>query len=232
MKFRWAAGIFLCVFMLSCASKIIFTYPVAEPSYKQVKQFEILRRIFPNACRFSGRVKLDISGKEMDFVTYTALYGINMRSKGMGEIGLTFFDFLYVNGKTHLLAFPEQIPEKFIKIGPADDLYHIFSVMRKECGLNSCGSDCILLRSDSDTIHVFEFSEANILLRSKEYSKRVLVRECSYNNWKNFEGIDTRIPSNIKLVNHETGYSFELDITEMWMGLKTNNAFILPEGTE
>jgi hypothetical protein len=234
MKIGCATGLFILgLFTISCAHKPAFTVPQQfETAKRHPKLREGLRTIFPEQCRFSSRVTVNIAGKEMDFITYTALSSANARSKALGEIGTTLFDFLYVNGQIVLLAFPGQIPENIAKNGPGNDLYHLFIISREKTSGTSCGDYCVLIKSAENNYHIFEFSQQGVLISSKEYLNQNLLRECRYSEWKNFKSWHKKVPGHLVLINHDLGYNFDVDIIDVRPGLKNTKAFKIPENTQ
>jgi len=234
MKFRRATGLFILgLFLCSCALK---SSPGLLPQFEAAKWHlelrEGLRTIFPEQCRFASRVTVTIAGKETDLITYTALSNANARSKGLGEIGATLFDFLYVNGRTVLLAFPDQIPENIAKNGPGKDLYHLFLISREKTNDAACGDNCVLIKPAANNYHIFEFSPQGVLIRSKEYLDQNMLREGRYSGWKQFGDWDKKVPGHLVLINHDLGYSFDVDIIDIRPGLKNTKAFIIPENTQ
>lgn len=234
MKFGHATRFFfLGLFITSCSLK---STPILPPKFKTAKRHsklrEGLRTIFPEQCRFYCRVTTNIAGKEMDLIAYTALNNANARSKGFGEIGGTLFDFLYVNGKTILLAAPNQLSINIIKNGPGKDLHHLFFVSREKTNDAACGDNCILINSGEKNYHIFEFSTQGVLVSSKEYLGQNLLRECRYSGWKTFKDWNKKVPGHLFLINHDIGYSFEVDIIDVRPGLKSEKAFQIPENTK
>jgi hypothetical protein len=234
MKIGRATGLFILgVFVIACAHKPAFTVPTQfETAKRHLKLREGLRTIFPEQCRFSSRVTVNIAGKEMDFITYTALNSANARSKAIGEIGITLFDLLYLNSQIVLLAFPDQIPENIAKNGPGNDLYHLFFIAREKTSGTACGDDCVLIKSAENNYHLFEFSQQGVLISSKEYLNQNLVRECRFSEWKNFKSWGKKVPGHLVLINHDLGYSFDVDIIDVRPGLKNTKAFKIPENTQ
>ncbi len=234
MKIGRAAGLFILgLFTIACAHQPAFTVPPQfETAKRHPKLREGLRTIFPEQCRFSSRVTVNIAGKEMDFITYTAFNSANARSKAFGEIGATLFDFLYVDGQIVLLAFPDQIPENIAKNGPGNDLYHLFLIAREKTSGTACGDDCVLIKSAENNYHLFEFSQQGVLINSKEYFNQDLLRECRFSEWKNFKSWHKKVPGRLVLINHDLGYSFDVDIIDVRPGLKNIEAFKMPENIQ
>lgn len=234
MKIGCATGLFILgLFTISCAHTPAFTVPAQfETTQRHLKLRGGLRTIFPEQCRFSSRVTVNIAGKEMDFIAYTAFRSADARFKALGEIGTTLFDFLYVNGQIVLLAFPDRIPENIAKNGPGNDLYHLFLISREKTSGTACGDYCILIKSAENNYHIFEFSQQGVLTSSKEYLNQNLLRECRFSEWKTFKSWRKKVPGHLVLINHDLGYSFDVDIIDVIPGLKNTKAFKMPENTQ
>jgi len=231
MNTRWAIGLFFLIgFPMSCIKTASIMIPTPSEATKHHYQLhETLKTIFPEKCRFSARVTVTFSGKEMDFITYTVMNGVDIRSKAMGEFGGTLFDFLYIQGENFLMTFPEQLPQTIVQKGPARDLYHLFYMTRIRTPIHGCGDNCIFISPEEHNQYIFEFSSNGVLLYSKEYSNQKLICEVHYNNWKLFNTWGKRVPGKLIIIHHDPMYRFEIDILNLIPGIQSLEAFKWPE---
>jgi len=226
-------GSFLFIGMLICCAKTQSVAPriSSETKTHAVFLYRKLHTIFPDKCRFSARVTVSFNNREMDFLTYTAMNGADIRSRAMTEFGGTLFDFLIIDGRIMLLTFPRQFSEKIVRRGPAGDLYHLFYVPRMMAPVEACGDSCISISSSRNTRHDFEFSPEDVLARSLEYGSGNLLREIEYSNWKTAPNVGI-FPGRIVVIHRALGYRCIIDILEVKPGLPNTNIFKLPEDTQ
>jgi len=227
------AGSILFIGMLICCTK---THSVVTPISSEIKTHALflhkkIQTMFPDKCRFSARVTVTFNNREMDFLTYTAMNGADIRSRAMAEFGGTLFDFLLIDGRIMSLTYPPQFSEKIVRRGPAGDLYHLFYVPRIMAPVETCGDNCISISASQNTRYSFEFSPKGLLTRSLAYGSGNLLRGIEYSNWKTVPILGI-IPGRIVVIHHALRYRCVIDILEVKPGLPNTNIFKLPEDTQ
>ncbi|MEO5357876.1 MAG: hypothetical protein H7844_11335 [Nitrospirae bacterium YQR-1] len=215
----------MLVFMASCVAKEVTLPESYDLSPDHFRLLTKLRNTMPERGTFTGHVVLNLNELEFDFVSYTAFDGDNFRALGMAEIGSRFFDFLFNDNTTEVLACPGQIPHQVVKNGPVRDISLILHTLHTVGTAQACGINCLITKSLRGSV-IYTFDENGSIADSKEISGGALTRGVTYQGWKKFEGWAGNIPAEITVTNYEYHYKFSLIITDIKEGLK-NSKIIL-----
>ncbi len=213
-QFRPLPTILACVILSGCVSTIPLPHAGVSPPNRAPGTW---RPVFPREFTASQRIVLKTGGREFDFLGIIAVRTPGeCRARAMGEMGGTFFDFLYADSVFHILTRPDRFPVSPLRDGVCGDLLHLYGLYKGDPVPADSGGTAWIRKLDDALSEVFLFDSAAVRpSRSLMFDGKRCIREVEYREYRFWETCGMPIPAKIRLLNRRWHYRLDIELLKI-----------------
>lgn len=227
---KYLFTIFFVLLTGSCVLDKFHSVSMVNDSLIEKKYINLLNNQYPDSFSMTQRIILNVAGKQYDFIGQLIMKrGKNYRAVAFGEMGGQFIDLLAKKDSISILSNPNNLSEKPILQGVAEDIkqlfyYHSLSNLRSSDLANNMVKVSMNTSDDKQSIYLINSNNYQIM-NLNYFSRNKLIRSAEFMEYKKYEGWDRKMPSYIKLTNHRWHYALEIHLLKFSLRYNVNKVF-------